>query len=120
MMNEKRKTVPSAMVRFCGMYDNIMRKLQESRASDEDYYAMALVDYEAKTITSLLGDFKWDKDDAKKKGSRASRSSSMNDEELVRLMVSEMALQNERAIEMQKEERLAFLEIKRREMDCRE
>ncbi|GJW88097.1 hypothetical protein Tco_0163437 [Tanacetum coccineum] len=31
-----------------------------------------------------------------------------------------MATHNERAIEMQKEERKAFLEIKRREVECRE
>ncbi|GJV15587.1 hypothetical protein Tco_1360910 [Tanacetum coccineum] len=60
------------------------------------------------------------KDAAKKKGSRATRSSSMNDEALVRLIVFEMASQNERAIEIQKEERLSFLEIKRREVECRE
>ncbi|GKF21666.1 hypothetical protein Tco_0070304 [Tanacetum coccineum] len=37
-----------------------------------------------------------------------------------RLMVSEIAMHNERAIEMQKEKRKAFLEIKRREVECRE
>nr|GEY35334.1 hypothetical protein [Tanacetum cinerariifolium] len=42
-------------------------------------------------------------------------SSSMNDKALTRLMVSEPAMHNERAIEMKKEERLAFLEIKRME-----
>ncbi|GJY77175.1 hypothetical protein Tco_0482291 [Tanacetum coccineum] len=50
---------------------------------------------------------------AKKKGSRASRSSSMNDEALARLVVTEMANQ-------EKEECLAFLEIKKREVECRE
>ncbi|GJQ94710.1 zinc finger BED domain-containing protein RICESLEEPER 2-like protein [Tanacetum coccineum] len=59
-------------------------------------------------------------DAMKKKGSRASGSSSMNDEALARLMVFEMVMQNERAIKMQKEERLAFLDIKRREAECRE
>ncbi|GJY35729.1 ALP1-like protein [Tanacetum coccineum] len=51
----------------------------------------------------------------KKKGSRSSGSSSTNDEALARLMVSELAMHNERAIEMQKEEHKAFLEIKKRE-----
>ncbi|GKE29787.1 zinc finger BED domain-containing protein RICESLEEPER 2-like protein [Tanacetum coccineum] len=55
----------------------------------------------------------------KKKGPRASGLSSMNDEALASLMVSEMATQNECAIEMQKEKRLAFLEIKIREVECR-
>ncbi|GJX33431.1 hypothetical protein Tco_0243286 [Tanacetum coccineum] len=44
----------------------------------------------------------------------------MNDEALARLMVSEMAMHNERVIEMKKEEHLTFLEIKRREVECRE
>nr|GEU43663.1 hypothetical protein [Tanacetum cinerariifolium] len=46
----------------------------------------------------------------KRKG-RASRSSSMNDEALARLMVTEMTSQ-------EKEQREAFLEIKRREVEC--
>ncbi|GKE33792.1 hypothetical protein Tco_1453114, partial [Tanacetum coccineum] len=53
------------------------------------------------------------RDKAKKKGSRASGSSSMNDEALARLMVTVMENQ-------EKEERLAFLEIKLREVECRE
>ncbi|GKE71123.1 hypothetical protein Tco_1529195 [Tanacetum coccineum] len=44
----------------------------------------------------------------------------MNDGASARLMVSELAMHNERAIEMKKEERLAFLKIKRREVECRE
>ncbi|GKE60550.1 hypothetical protein Tco_1510917 [Tanacetum coccineum] len=75
-----------------------MRSLQESEASDEDYYARALDKAE---------------DAAKKKGSRASGSSSMNDKALARLMVTEMENQ-------EKEERLAFLAIKMREVECRE
>ncbi|GJU98878.1 hypothetical protein Tco_1328149 [Tanacetum coccineum] len=52
----------------------------------------------------------------KKKRSRSSgSSSSMNEEALAKLMVSELAMHNERASRMKKEERLAFMEIKRRE-----
>nr|GEY11572.1 ATP-dependent DNA helicase PIF1-like [Tanacetum cinerariifolium] len=104
------------------------RTLQESGASDKDYYARALVGYEAETGTtfklqerrtlSLFRDPKegrWNvvnerdkaKEAAKKKGSRASGSSSMNDEAFARLMVTKMANQK-------KEEHLAFLEIQRR------
>ncbi|GKC63123.1 hypothetical protein Tco_1095721 [Tanacetum coccineum] len=58
-----------------------------------------------------------DKRDAtKKKGSRssrASRSSSKNEEALARLMVTEMTAQ-------EKEQHDAILEIKRREVKCRE
>ncbi|GJY74234.1 RNA-directed DNA polymerase, eukaryota, reverse transcriptase zinc-binding domain protein [Tanacetum coccineum] len=183
MVNGKWKTVRPAVVRFCGVYGNVMRRLQESGASDADYYARALMDYEAESGTTFklrhcseilkdspkwmqiglpkfsaksgegskrykssgsssfntesgetsinlnanVGDDDEDevqkirrpigrdkaKDAAKKKGSRASGSSSTNDEALARLMVTEMASQ-------EKEERLAFLEIKKREVECRE
>ncbi|GKB66917.1 hypothetical protein Tco_0928329 [Tanacetum coccineum] len=56
----------------------------------------------------------------RKKGQRASGSSSMNDEPLARLMVSEMAMHTKHAIEMQKEEHKDFLEIKRWEVECHE
>ncbi|GJV01572.1 hypothetical protein Tco_1335141 [Tanacetum coccineum] len=39
---------------------------------------------------------------------------------LARLMVSELAMHNKRAFEMKKEECFAFLEIKRREVECGE
>ncbi|GKF32269.1 hypothetical protein Tco_0102067 [Tanacetum coccineum] len=56
------------------------------------------------------------RDAAKKKGSRGTRalgSSSTNDKALARLMVTEMTTQ-------EKEQQEAFLEIKRREVECRE
>nr|GEY65037.1 hypothetical protein [Tanacetum cinerariifolium] len=49
----------------------------------------------------------------KNKGSKASGSSSMNDDALARLMVTEMTAQ-------EKEERLVFIEINGREVECRE
>nr|GEV18099.1 hypothetical protein [Tanacetum cinerariifolium] len=49
----------------------------------------------------------------KNKGSKASGSSIRNDDALVRLMANEMTTQ-------EKEERLAFKEIKKREVECRE
>ncbi|GJZ33907.1 hypothetical protein Tco_0579343 [Tanacetum coccineum] len=57
----------------------------------------------------------------KKKGVGSSgSSSSMNDEALARLMVSELATQTESAMAMKKEECAAFLEIKRKDVTCRE
>ncbi|GJY42094.1 hypothetical protein Tco_0429364 [Tanacetum coccineum] len=56
--------------------------------------------------------------DLKKKGPRSpGSSSSMNDGALARLMVSEMALHNEHAMEIKEEERLAFLEMRMREVE---
>nr|GEV65302.1 alpha/beta hydrolases superfamily protein [Tanacetum cinerariifolium] len=49
----------------------------------------------------------------KNKGSKASGSSTMNDDALARLRVTEMTARD-------KEQREAFLEIKRREVECRE
>ncbi|GJZ03773.1 hypothetical protein Tco_0537048, partial [Tanacetum coccineum] len=49
----------------------------------------------------------------KNKGSKTSGSSTINDDALARLMVTEMTAP-------EKEERLAFLEIKWREVKCRE
>ncbi|GKC71168.1 hypothetical protein Tco_1117051 [Tanacetum coccineum] len=49
---------------------------------------------------------------AKNKGSKALRSSTMNDDALARLLVTEMITQK-------KEERLAFIEIKMRKVECR-
>ncbi|GJZ52083.1 zinc finger BED domain-containing protein RICESLEEPER 2-like protein [Tanacetum coccineum] len=57
----------------------------------------------------------------KKKGAGSSgSSSSMNCETLARLMVSELALHNECSMAMKKKECLAFLEIRRREVEIRE
>ncbi|GKE26896.1 glutathione S-transferase T3-like protein [Tanacetum coccineum] len=144
MVNGKWKTVRPTGVRFCGVYGNVMRRGQESGASDEDYFERALMDYQAETGTTfkyrhcweiLKNSPKWMKsevlskrykssesssdkaiDAGKKKGSRvlrASGSSSMNDEALARLMVTEMTSQ-------EKEQREVFLEIKMREVKCRE
>nr|GEY36045.1 hypothetical protein [Tanacetum cinerariifolium] len=62
MVNGKWKTVPSDVVRSCGVYGNVMPR-------DKARYAP-----KNKGL----------------RGSRASRSSSMNDEALIRLMVTEM------------------------------
>nr|GEW47562.1 hypothetical protein [Tanacetum cinerariifolium] len=139
------------MVRFCGIYNNIMRMGPESRAGDADYVQRATIHYEIDTRLSfklrhcweILKDHpKWqeiaipnfntgsegdevqeiqrpegrDKARAaarKNKGSNSSASSSVNEEALARLMVTEMGAQ-------EKEEHLAFLEIKMREVECHE
>ncbi|GJT06537.1 hypothetical protein Tco_0840999 [Tanacetum coccineum] len=56
----------------------------------------------------------------KKVAGSSGLSASMNDEALARLMLCELATQNETAMTMKKEERTAFLEIKRRDVECRE
>ncbi|GKC50027.1 hypothetical protein Tco_1072772 [Tanacetum coccineum] len=57
----------------------------------------------------------------KKKGARVSgSSSSTNEEALARLMVSELAMHNERSMAMKKEELLAFLEIRRWKVEIHE
>ncbi|GJR53321.1 hypothetical protein Tco_1403842 [Tanacetum coccineum] len=57
----------------------------------------------------------------KKKGTGSFGSSvNMTDEALARLMVSELATQTASAMTMNKEERATYMEIKRREVECRE
>ncbi|GKE82716.1 hypothetical protein Tco_1552716 [Tanacetum coccineum] len=75
-------------------------------------------DEQMATLISLIKDNKNEKNDkardaAKKKGSRLLRSSSKNEEALARLMVTKMT-------DQEKEQRDAILEIKRREVECRE
>ncbi|GJU86321.1 putative reverse transcriptase domain-containing protein [Tanacetum coccineum] len=60
MVNGKWKMVRPAVVRFCGVYGNVMRRLQEDGASDEDYYVRALVDYETETVTTFKLRHCWD------------------------------------------------------------
>ncbi|GKA50596.1 hypothetical protein Tco_0743669, partial [Tanacetum coccineum] len=134
------QTVRPNVAQFCGVYANVMCKAQESGIGYEDYYAKALLDYKAEhgmSFTLQSGDASInlnvdvgnkEEDEVqelqrpmgrnkakglKKKGSRSSgSSSSTNDEALARLMVSELAMHNEHAIEMKKEEHATFLEIK--------
>ncbi|GJZ04879.1 gamma-glutamyltranspeptidase 1 [Tanacetum coccineum] len=178
MVLGKWKTVRLSMVRFCGIYNNIMRMGPESGAGDAYYVQRAMIHYEINTglpfklchCWEILKDHpKWqeiaipsfnigseggskrhkstgsssfntksgeasinlntnvddnDEDEVQKiqrlegrdkaraagrknKGSKSSASSSVNEDALARLMVTEMGAQ-------EKEERLAFLEIKRR------
>nr|GEW93444.1 hypothetical protein [Tanacetum cinerariifolium] len=112
----------------------------ESGAGDEDCIQRAMIHYELKPASHLnfsgeasinlntnVGDNNEDevqkirrpggRDKAraagKNKWSKASGSSTVNEDALARLMVTEMTTQK-------KEERLAFIEIKRREVECRE
>nr|GFA40154.1 hypothetical protein [Tanacetum cinerariifolium] len=58
---------------------------------------------------------------SKKKGFRSSGSSmNMTDEALAMLMVFELATQTENAMAVKKEEQSTYMEIKRREVECRE
>ncbi|GKC76737.1 glutathione S-transferase T3-like protein [Tanacetum coccineum] len=177
MVVGKWKVVRPAVVRFCGIYSNVMRMAQESGAGDKDYIQKAMIYYQAEC--GLLFKFRhcWevlkdspkfqeiassnfnqgsqgsskrqkssgsssfnvesrdasinlnnivnDEDDvqeirrpegrgkAKNKGSKASGSSTMNDDALARLMVTELT-----AAEVAQREK--FMELKRREVECRE
>ncbi|GJW85755.1 glutathione S-transferase T3-like protein [Tanacetum coccineum] len=188
MVLGKWKSVRPAVVRFCGVYNNVMRMAQESGAGDEDYVQKAMIHYQAETglpfkfrhcwdvlkdspkfadiafpnlsqgsqgsnkrhkssgsssfntesgdasinlNNTVAGDDEVVADDdevqeirrpvgrdkaraaAKNKGSKASASSTMNDDALARLVVNEMT-----AAEVEQREK--FIELKRREVECRE
>ncbi|GJV60791.1 hypothetical protein Tco_1348838 [Tanacetum coccineum] len=170
-----------AVVRFCGIYSNVMRMAQESGAEDEDYIQKAMIHYQGEcglpfkfchcwkvlkdspkfqeiafpnfnqgsqgsskrqkssgssSFNAEFGDASInlnntvnDEDDvqeirrpkgrdkakaaAKNKGSKASGSSTTNDDALARLMVTEMI-----AAEVAQHEK--FMQLKMREVECRE
>ncbi|GJX05356.1 hypothetical protein Tco_0191272 [Tanacetum coccineum] len=131
MVIGKWKTVRPAVVRFCGVYNNT----HGSEGSSKRHKSTGSSSFNTESgeasinLNTTVGDN--DDDDVqeirrpqgrdkakaagKKRGSKssASASSSVNEDALARLMVTEMGAQ-------EKEERLAFLEIKRREVECRE
>nr|GEU30588.1 hypothetical protein [Tanacetum cinerariifolium] len=142
MVVEKWKIVRPAVVRFCGVYSNVMRMAQESGTRDEDYVQKAMVDYQAETGLPFKFRHCWDvlkdspkfqdmafpnlnqgkfddqmrdkaKAAAKNKWSKASASSTMDDDAVAKLVVNEM-------IAAKVEQREAFIELKRREVECRE
>ncbi|GKA01227.1 hypothetical protein Tco_0673892 [Tanacetum coccineum] len=102
-----------------------MRMAQESGAGDEDYVQRAVIHYEINTgVAFKLRHYEVQeirpegRDKArvaarKKKGSKSGSTSNVNEDALAKLMVTEMTTP-------EKEERLAFLDIKRREVECRE
>ncbi|GJS19710.1 hypothetical protein Tco_0448342 [Tanacetum coccineum] len=135
---------------WCEVLEYIESKpKQESGAGDEDYVQRAMIHYQTKTGIPFKFCHCWDvlKDspkfkeiaflnfntgseggskrhkssgsrdkarvDGKNIGSKTSGSSTLNDDALARLMVTEMTAQ-------EKAERLTFMEIKRREVECRE
>ncbi|GJT09857.1 hypothetical protein Tco_0856899 [Tanacetum coccineum] len=49
MVLGKWKSVRPAVVRFCGVYNNVMRMAQESGDGDEDYIQKAMIHYQAQT-----------------------------------------------------------------------
>ncbi|GKB60702.1 hypothetical protein Tco_0916888, partial [Tanacetum coccineum] len=46
-VSENSSKVRLNVAQFCGVYANVMRRVQESGDGDEGYYARALIDYEA-------------------------------------------------------------------------
>ncbi|GKD71862.1 glutathione S-transferase T3-like protein [Tanacetum coccineum] len=168
MVVGKWKTMRPVVIRFCGVYCNVMRMAQENGAGDEDYVQRAMIHYQTETGLPFKFRHCWDvsknslkfqeiafpnfntrseggskrhkssdsssfniksedevqeirrpvgRDKAraagKNRGSKTSGSSTMNDDALARLMVTEMKAQK-------KVERLAFMEIKRREVESHE
>ncbi|GJV26738.1 hypothetical protein Tco_1383186 [Tanacetum coccineum] len=56
----KWKTVRPAVVRFCGVYGNVMRMAQESGAGDEDYVQRAMIHYQDETGVPFKFRHCWD------------------------------------------------------------
>nr|GEW08363.1 transposon Ty3-G Gag-Pol polyprotein [Tanacetum cinerariifolium] len=149
MVVGKWKMVRPAVVRFCVVYSKVMRMAQKSGVIDEDYVQKAMVQYQAETGLHFKFRHCWDvlKDilkfqdiafpnlnqgsqgsskrhkssggrdkaiaAAKNKGSKVLGSLTINDDALARLVVNEMTT-------VEVEQREAFINLKRREVECRE
>nr|GEU66427.1 hypothetical protein [Tanacetum cinerariifolium] len=142
MANGKWKTVRPNVAQFYGVHVNVMRRAHTSGAEDEVYFATTLLDYEFEyesgdASINLNVDAGDDEEDeveelaqpmgrdkakgSKKKGVGSSgSSSSMNDKALTRLMVSELSMHNKRSMAMEKEEHLAYLEMRKRDVEIHE
>ncbi|GJZ98950.1 hypothetical protein Tco_0671501 [Tanacetum coccineum] len=144
MVVGKWKVVRPAVVQFCGIYSNVMRMAQESGAGDEDYIQKPMIHYEAECGLLFKFHHCWEvlKDSPKfqeiafpnfnqashgsSKRHKSSGSSSFNaesgdaiinlnntvDDDDV-LMVTEMT-----AAKVAQREK--FMELKRREVECRD
>ncbi|GKB01129.1 hypothetical protein Tco_0829173 [Tanacetum coccineum] len=60
MVNGKLKTVRPNMAWFCGVHANVMRRAHASGAGHEDYFATALLDYEAEYEVSFTLHHCWE------------------------------------------------------------
>ncbi|GJX77354.1 hypothetical protein Tco_0324165 [Tanacetum coccineum] len=107
------ETVRPNVARFCEVYANVMRRAHESGAGDEDSYAKGLIDYEAEHGMPFTLRHCWEV--LKSGDASINLNVDVGDNE-----EDELAMHNKRAFEMKKEEYFAFLEIKRREVECGE
>nr|GEX33399.1 putative reverse transcriptase domain-containing protein [Tanacetum cinerariifolium] len=151
MVLGKWKTVRPSVVRFCWIYNNIMRMGPESGAEDTDYVQRAMIHYEINTelpfklrhCWEILKDHpKWQEiaipnfntgSEGGSKRHKSTGSSSFNTESgeaSINLntnvddndedKVQEIQRPEGKDKALEKEERLAFLEIKRRKVECHE
>ncbi|GJS94816.1 hypothetical protein Tco_0801784 [Tanacetum coccineum] len=158
MVLEKWKSMRPAVVRFCGVYNNVMRMAQESGAGDEDYVQKAMIHYQAETRLPFKFRHCWDvlKDSPKfadiafpnlsqrsqgsNKRHMSSGSSSFNpefgdasinlnntiagddevvaDDDEVQEIRRPLVVNKMTAVEVEQREK--FIELKRREVECRE
>nr|GEZ77442.1 hypothetical protein [Tanacetum cinerariifolium]GEZ78736.1 hypothetical protein [Tanacetum cinerariifolium] len=94
--------VPLNVTRFCRVYANIMRRAQASGVGDEDYYATTLLDYGVEHGMPFTLRHCWEGQSEMFEEEMVEIIGIVIEEALARLMVSEMAMHNERAMEMKK------------------
>ncbi|GJS64188.1 hypothetical protein Tco_0678752 [Tanacetum coccineum] len=112
MMCGKWKTVCPVVVRFCGVYGNVMRMSQKSRASDEDYVKRALMHYQAKTRNTFKYRHCWEAATLKMRCRKFDDQWAGTKREMLQ------KIKGREHRDIQKEQREAFLEIKRKEVEC--
>nr|GEU33384.1 hypothetical protein [Tanacetum cinerariifolium] len=109
MVNRKWNMVRPNVARFCGVYANVLHRAQDSGAGEEEYFNKAILDYEAEfEVPFTLRSSK-----TNEQGQSERTIDDMTHETLARLMVYELATQTASAMAMKKEERAAYMEIKR-------
>nr|GEW80607.1 hypothetical protein [Tanacetum cinerariifolium] len=116
MVMGKWKTVRPAVVWFCGVYGNVMSMTQESGAGDGDYVQKAMIHYQAETGLP----FKF-RSEGSSKRHKSSGSSSFNTEsEDASINLNTTVVDGDELTAAEVQQREAFIEIKRREVKCRE
>nr|GEV26846.1 hypothetical protein [Tanacetum cinerariifolium] len=118
---------------FCGVYGTVMRMAQESGAGDEDYVQKAMLHYEHETRVPFRYRHCWDvlKDSPKfqeiafpnfnqRYEGSSKRHKSSGSSSLVRSTQSLGTLVDGKRDDGKVEQRDAFMELKRREVECRE
>ncbi|GJV92548.1 hypothetical protein Tco_1540361, partial [Tanacetum coccineum] len=107
------ETVRPAVIRFCGVYGNVMRMAHECGAGDEDYVQGAIIHYQAEIGLPFKFRHCWDVLKDKFEDASINLNTNVGDNDEDEVNGTEITTHETKKREI-------FLEIKRREVECRE